>query len=673
MSFKHYYTMLKDILFFRQLLPFIFLLFYVNGFSFQLPANGSITNPCSEGEFYDLSASTCRPLCKPDLGFDINRFNQASSSTVYTLNQCTYTDLNNLLNSIGSQGGIVQLPACTITISGKIWLNENTILQGAGIGNTVIQAAPGYSGHMFEMRKIKNSVLRDLTIDGNGQHVLCAITWYCDNVLIERVEAKNSARTGIDFRYSKNVTIRYCSAHGAGAYHGIASKDCSNANPKPDHDDCSNEAGNTSPGVLWTTSYALYSNDTYNNGDHGFLSHALNGEIAGNRAANNGYGAKFFDGENVLIHHNKFEGNADYGTSINFSIDIPERLPRNLVFFENEYLNNGSQPFKISGWSTATNGYLDGITGIYLLNNYFAGNTPNEIRNVTKPGVLKICMGSQEDQLPYYGTSAVGYVTPGQCLDPCSVDDGNCLSVRLKLALEGALDDNGQYRSTMRTDLYSSRKLLPGQIPPPPAVPTPPGQPYSVAPWNYPGTEGLNFDQTTYENLETEYGAAPVDWVLVSFKRQAGDSGYIGRFSGVLLEDGTVILPEECMLPDSIEGSSYIMVEHLNHLPAMSTEVTFDGGYLLYDFTSSSGYSAGNLTTQLEIAPSFWALYAGDPDKLSDGLGFDINGNDKILWQSQNGFFDVYSSSDINRDGNIDGADKIIWNRNNGLFSILQK
>lgn len=651
----------------------IFLLCYVNGFSFQLPPNGSITNPCSEGEFYDLNASICRPLCKPDLGFDIDRFNQASSSTVYTLNQCTHTALNNLLNSIGPQGGIIQLPACTITIAGKVWLTENTILQGAGIGQTVIQAAPGYTGHMLEMRKIKNSVLRDLTIDGNGQYVLSSITWYCDNVLIERVEVKNSARTGIDFRYSKHVTIRYCVAHGAGAYHGIASKDCSNASPLPDHEHCSNEAGNTSPGVLWTTNYAIYSNDTYNNTDHGFLSHALNGEIAGNRAANNGFGAKFFDGENILIHHNTFEGNANYGTSVNWSIDIPERLPGNLVFFENEYLNNGAQPFKISGWSTIKNDYVE-LIDIYLLNNYFAGNTPNEIRNVTLPGILKICPGSQEDQMPYYGTSAVGYATPGECLDPCSIDAGKCLTVRLKLALEGALDDNGQYRSAMRTNLYASRKLLPGQTPPPPALPTPPGQPYSVAPWNYSGTEGLNFDQTAYENLEAEYGAAPVDWVLVSFRRQATDTGYIGRFSGVLLEDGTVILPEACMLPDSIDGSNYIMVEHLNHLPALSTNaVTFDGGYLLYDFTTSGGYSAGNLTTQLEITPGVWALYAGDPDKLNDGSGFDINGNDKILWQSQNGYFDIYSAADVNRDGNIDGADKIIWNRNNGIFSVLQK
>lgn len=633
-------------------------------FGFQLPPNGSITNPCNEGEFYNLNSNTCQPLCKPEFGFNINRFNQASSSTIYTLTQCTHSALNNLLNSIGPTGGIIQLPACTIVVSGKIWLKENTIFQGAGIGNTVIQVAPGYSGHVFEMKYIKNSVLRDLTLDGNGQYVTSFIAWYCDNLMVERVEVKDSDRTGINFSYSKNVTVRHCKSTGAGTWHGIASKDCSNANPFPNHSTCFTEAGNTAPGVLWTTSYSVYSNETTYNAGLGINLHGLNGETAGNYSAFNDQGSKFFDGENIWVHHNKFEGNSSWGTAISISIDVPERLPRNTIFYANEFINNGAYPFRVNG---------DYATEVYLLNNTFIGNTPNEIRNLALPGVLKICPGSVEDQMNVSGNS-VSYATPAQCANPCSIDAGECMSVRLKLALEGALtDNNGNYLSEMKTDLYTLRKLLPGQSPIPPTLPTPAGQPYAIAPWNYQGTEGQNFDQSTYQTIAAKYGSEPVDWVLVSLRRTVQSSAYNGRFSGVLLADGTVVLPETCMLPDSIVGSNYIVVEHLNHLPAMSAPVSFDGGYLLYDFTKNAGYTSGNIPTQVQISPGNWALFTGDADKSSDLTGYDINGNDRIFWQAQNGLFNIYSSADHNRDGNIDGLDNILWSRNNGIFSIIQK
>jgi len=56
-------------------------------------------------------------------------------------------------------------------------------------------------------------------------------------------------------------------------------------------------------------------------------------------------------------------------------------------------------------------------------------------------------------------------------------------------------------------------------------------------------------------------------------------------------------------------------------------------------------------------------MFAGDAAQEGD-----INGNDKIIWNINNGIFRNYLSSDFNMDGDVNGADKILWSINNGEF-----
>ena len=101
--------------------------------------------------------------------------------------------------------------------------------------------------------------------------------------------------------------------------------------------------------------------------------------------------------------------------------------------------------------------------------------------------------------------------TPSMCNTSTVVIiiEPDCVDIELYAWLEGAYDPT---LGEMRNTLVSTRKLLPGQTPASAlATPTPAGQPYSVAPWNYAGIEGAGWTDADYMGDET-------DWVLVSFR-----------------------------------------------------------------------------------------------------------------------------------------------------------
>jgi len=66
-------------------------------------------------------------------------------------------------------------------------------------------------------------------------------------------------------------------------------------------------------------------------------------------------------------------------------------------------------------------------------------------------------------------------------------------------------------------------------------------------------------------------------------------------------------------------------------------------------------------------------MYGGDMFTNADDFGYQVNGDDKILWFDENGNFDKYISPDINLDGDINGADKSFWAENNGISSAVPK
>jgi len=223
------------------------------------------------------------------------------------------------------------------------------------------------------------------------------------------------------------------------------------------------------------------------------------------------------------------------------------------------------------------------------------------------------------------------------------------LTINLSLALEGVYDSN--------SGIMSTQLLQFGLLPP--------GQPYGVAPWNYNGTEGQGWSTQDYPQNS-------VDWVLVSLRTDPSAASEVAQYAGVLLDNGDVFFPDTLDFPPSNETAFFIVVQHRNHIGAMSfTKISIINGTLTYDFTLTDGYSPGGFG-QKEFFGN-WALYAGDGDQISDVTSYDINGSDQIIWSVENGNFGVYSITDYNMDGDVSGLDRIVRSGNNGIYSILEK
>lgn len=240
-----------------------------------------------------------------------------------------------------------------------------------------------------------------------------------------------------------------------------------------------------------------------------------------------------------------------------------------------------------------------------------------------------------------------------------------CVDIQLHAILEGAYNPSS---GLMSTTLNTQRKLLPGQIPSSSlVVPTPPGQPYGIAPWNYTGIEGNNFTNADYHN-------DIVDWVLISFRTGTQASSNIATTAGLLHSSGHIELPDRCALYQSQNYDSlYILIQHRNHIGIMSPhKIPVLNGTIQYNFTLQNSYKDPTSYGQKQLNTGTWGMYCCDGNQF-DFPSFDINGNDKTIWYDNNGFFDRYIPADYNMDGDINGADKAKWNINNGISSRVPK
>ncbi len=240
----------------------------------------------------------------------------------------------------------------------------------------------------------------------------------------------------------------------------------------------------------------------------------------------------------------------------------------------------------------------------------------------------------------------------------------DCVDIELAAWLEGAYDPA---LGEMRNTLVTTRKLLPGQTPASNlATPTPPGQPYSTAPWNYTGTEGATWTDADYTGDET-------DWILVSFRTGIAKNTEVGMTAALLMKDGSITFPNRCALTSNVASPLYIVAEHRNHIGIMTPQpVDVIGSTLTYDFRLADSYRDPTSFGQKQLPTGEWVMFAGDANQ-SDFPSFDINGTDKTLWFDNNGVFDYYFSPDFNLDGDINGQDKSLWFDNNGISSRVPK
>jgi len=263
-----------------------------------------------------------------------------------------------------------------------------------------------------------------------------------------------------------------------------------------------------------------------------------------------------------------------------------------------------------------------------------------------------------------------------------------CFEVDAHIYIEGsAVNPNGanSYAVPMRTTLNNVR-VLPGQTLVDPFIGikyTPPGQPYSGAPWFYPGTEGSLFDSGGNPmNGSAGYPPTVVDWVLVSLRNDsAGTGGPVCQAAALLHNDGRIefVQPLDCC--DVAESNDYyITVEHRDHLIVMSDiKVSFFGHKLTFDFRSNPGYlddpfNLGIFARQREIMPGTFAMFTGDGEQSLNPLSdTNINADDRSTWINQNGRVGEYKLGDYNMNGDTNLNDRITWERNNPRFTSVPR
>ncbi len=232
--------------------------------------------------------------------------------------------------------------------------------------------------------------------------------------------------------------------------------------------------------------------------------------------------------------------------------------------------------------------------------------------------------------------------------------------LQLKLFLEGSYMDS---LGKMRVSLNTPHHLLPGQS----GSSGPVGQPYAFPPWNYMGSEGMSFD-------DRGYNGDVVDWVLVSLRTDISADSVVYQAACLLDSDGRIRLVSPVAIKLVDTDSFYVVVEHRNHIGVMSAnKVPVMNCMLEYDFTTQNTYTGNGGSGSVELTSGVWALFAGDGAQFNDVVSYDINGEDRALWEDENGAFFIYNPADYNMDGEVSGLDRINWLRNNGVSSRVPK
>jgi len=270
------------------------------------------------------------------------------------------------------------------------------------------------------------------------------------------------------------------------------------------------------------------------------------------------------------------------------------------------------------------------------------------------------------------------------CFVPCPP----CVGIEAYVYLEGAVIDSGgspTYALPMRTDPNDLR-ILPGQAYDDPflgVMYSPPGQPYSVAPWFYMGTEGNLYDSLGDPlNGDADYPPTVVDWVLVSLRETAdGAGGPVCQAAALLHRDGSLEFEGgglTCCGLD-LDGEFYVVIEHYNHLLVMSHEpIPIINDKITYDFRIQQSYVNDpygfGYYAQKEVSPGVYVMFGGNGKQepaLNDDT--DIEFNDRGFWELENGIFRQYSFGDYNLNGDINFNDRLLWEINNGIFTSVPR
>jgi len=323
----------------------------------EVPEN----SPCKGGEFYRIKTKECRALKHPSWGF---AGFEVPAENIYKVESCTQKALESTLSSVPSEGGKVVLPECTFVLDETIGLYDNVILEGAGVGKTVITGAPN---DMLSLRG-KNIIVRGMTFDGKGKSLGGIVgTNNKGNILIENVEIKDLRGSGIYLVTAQpqencNITIRQNSI--SKTLHGIVVK------------------------MLRSAKMLIYSNNLFDNREYGIdMSTTSDIEVSGNYMHDNYYaGAKSPAADEIYYYCNDINYNGKDGARDDRAgiIYMGTNVDAKIYLEENDLRNNNGMAYaswdahfhyillknNLSAGSYDSNGYNIRATGIDVVDVY---------------------------------------------------------------------------------------------------------------------------------------------------------------------------------------------------------------------------------------------------------------------------------------------------------------
>lgn len=339
--------------------------------------------PCGTNQYYRLQTKECLPLENPTWGFQGFTI---PADNVYPLLECTQKALQNLLDYIPKEGGKVVMPACTINVTNGIKVYDNVILEGSGIGKTILSnvAAPSTALVNAVNLRGENIIVRNFTANGNGS-TLNGIDGYTvkGNVLVEFIETKNVSKvqgSGIQLHpefalENSRFTVRYNKSDGG--LHGIGVK------------------------VRTVANMLIYSNEAYGNINYGIdMSTSDNIEVAGNYLHHNAVaGAKSPSANNIIYHHNNINYNGAGGTGAGLVYMSPNPIAT-ITVKENDLSNNIGQAFAC--WNAD-------FYKLILTNNNVAGSTDINGYNIGGAGVKIIDVTGNHGKIWTDGLTSIVY------------------------------------------------------------------------------------------------------------------------------------------------------------------------------------------------------------------------------------------------------------------------
>jgi len=177
-------------------------------------------------------------------------------------------------------------------------------------------------------------------------------------------------------------------------------------------------------------------------------------------------------------------------------------------------------------------------------------------------------------------------------------------------------------------------------------------QPYSVPPFNYPGTENV----TAIPNINI------IDWVLVELRdasspNLATNSTILSRKAAFLKSDGSIVGLDgatNIQFSVNVTNKLYLVIRHRNHLGILSSfPLILINGSCNYDFTTGYNKAFGAANGYKELSSGIWGMVSGDGN--ADAT---INDLDKLTeWQIDAGE-QGYLFSDYNLDSQVSNQDK---------------